>query len=240
MPDAPSKDWLWAASKTYTLPSADPASAEVYAKTNPDAPVVGAVSGTTPSQIANAVATQATKPINAPTSTWVAPGQDWMSKVSTALSAKNAAAASARGGGSVQYQSSYSYTGGGPAATVKGSAPAYAKMQPILASYMGQNRYVYGGFDCSKFTQEVAAKAGYSIPRDTASQLAYFREHGRLVPASQMKPGDILYFRSKASGSGRHTGIYIGNGQMIDNSGSGIPIKRHSISGRVLIGVGRL
>jgi len=118
---------------------------------------------------------------------------------------------------------------------------ASKEMVGIAKSYIGVNAYHYGGFDCSKFVQDVARKYGVGIPRDTASQMAWFRRKGRFSSSlSGIQPGDPIYFRSSASGSGRHVGIYIGHGKMIDNSGRGIPIAVRSIAGRNVIGYGSM
>ena len=109
----------------------------------------------------------------------------------------------------------------------------------VARSYIGQNRYVYGGFDCSKFVQEAAARAGYNIPRTTFSQQDYFKRKGMFsTNMSKIQPGDIIYFRTSGP-SGQHTGIYVGNGKMIDNAGRGKPIAIRSISGRTVLGYGR-
>lgn len=110
----------------------------------------------------------------------------------------------------------------------------------VAKRYSGQNRYVYGKFDCSKFTQEVAGKAGEAIPRTTATQFNYFKTKKRLVGIADAQPGDLIFMGSKASPTNWHVGIYIGNGQMIDNAGRGKPIAVRSIKGRQIKGFGRL
>jgi len=102
------------------------------------------------------------------------------------------------------------------------------------------NAYTYGGWDCSKFTQTVAGKAGAKIPRNSSAQYAYFKQKRALYGIKQARAGDIIFMRSSSSPSGWHVGIYIGKGQMIDNSGRGRPIKVRSISGRTVLGFGRL
>jgi cell wall-associated NlpC family hydrolase len=115
------------------------------------------------------------------------------------------------------------------------------KIVDIAKKYLGMNRYVYGGWDCSKFTQKVATQAGQKgFPRDTGSQLAWFKAKRLLVSRKDMKVGDFIIVYSAASDSKRHTGIYIGNGKWIDNSGSGRPIAVRSIAGKQILGIGRL
>ena len=117
---------------------------------------------------------------------------------------------------------------------------ASRKVVDVTKKYLGQNRYVYGKFDCSKFTQEVAGKAGEKIPRTAATQYNYFKTKRRLVGIKDAKAGDLIFMSSSASPSGWHVGIYIGNGQMIDNAGRGKPIAVRSIKGRRIKGFGRM
>ena len=77
------------------------------------------------------------------------------------------------------------------------------------------HRYVYGGttpagFDCSGFVQYVLRNSsGISMPRTSASQ----SNIGVAVDASQMQPGDLIFY---ARGRGvDHVGIYIGNGMIV-------------------------
>ncbi|MCF8564964.1 C40 family peptidase [Alicyclobacillus tolerans] len=68
------------------------------------------------------------------------------------------------------------------------------------------------GFDCSNFTAYVYHHAlGYKI--SGASQV---QNHsvGWRVPKSAMRPGDLLIFEN-----GKHVGIYVGNGRMIEEGG---------------------
>jgi len=87
--------------------------------------------------------------------------------------------------------------------------------------------YVWGssnparGVDCSGLTVNAAKAAGLKIPRTASSQLAWFKKQGRVTDLSRAKPGDLLYFRSEASPSGYHTGVYMGNGRMIHAAGTG-------------------
>lgn len=68
------------------------------------------------------------------------------------------------------------------------------------------------GVDCSGFTQALYRKMGYSIPRDSRSQAAA----GRRISASELKPGDLVFY-----GSSRyinHVAMYIGGGRIIHAS----------------------
>ena len=121
-------------------------------------------------------------------------------------------------------------------------ATAYAQRAVVNAAkgFIGVNRYQYGGFDCSKFTQTIAAKVKVNIPRTASEQYKYFKAKRLLVPMNRAAAGDIVFLRSSASPSGWHVGIYVGNGKMIDNAGRGIPIAVRNLTGRQILGFGRL
>lgn len=87
--------------------------------------------------------------------------------------------------------------------------------------YLGV-RYVWGGntsngIDCSGFVKNVFAACGFPLPRLGSDQMAY----GVPVPASQLQPGDRLYFGRRHDRLGvTHTGLYIGNGLFIHSATS--------------------
>lgn len=91
--------------------------------------------------------------------------------------------------------------------------------------YLG-GRYVWGGtslsngVDCSGFAKAVYAKFGYSLPRTSREQA----RSGDTISASQLKPGDLVFYGS--SSYINHVAIYIGNGQVIhaSNKRDGIKI----------------
>lgn len=64
------------------------------------------------------------------------------------------------------------------------------------------------GIDCSAFTQKFYNEVyGIAIPRTCYYQY----KHSNRISSDSLKIGDILFFNSKASPSGWHCGIYIGN-----------------------------
>ena len=109
------------------------------------------------------------------------------------------------------------------------NAPVSANGAGVVA-YASQFQgvpYVYGGttpsgFDCSGFTQYVYAKFGISLPRIDYQQRVWAQAHGTKV--SDPQPGDLMW----RSG---HVGIYVGNGLMIQASGSGTPVEVSPIRG---------
>ncbi len=69
------------------------------------------------------------------------------------------------------------------------------------------------GYDCSGFTQFSYAGVGVLIPKYSGDQY----NAGRKVPKAQAKRGDLLFW---GPGGSQHVAIYLGNGQMLESSGS--------------------
>lgn len=94
-------------------------------------------------------------------------------------------------------------------------------------------------FDCSSFTKYVYAKYGINLPRVSAAQAKV----GKYVPKSQLRKGDLVYFRVPSRGKGvGHVAIYIGNGYMLGTYGAG-GVKVSKINGyweRMYLGARRV
>jgi peptidoglycan DL-endopeptidase RipB len=69
------------------------------------------------------------------------------------------------------------------------------------------------GFDCSGLVRYSFAGVGVLIPRFSGDQY----NAGRHIPPSQAKRGDLIFY---GPGGGQHVTIYLGNGQMLEASGS--------------------
>ena len=84
--------------------------------------------------------------------------------------------------------------------------------------------YVYGGarpggFDCSGFTSYLYAKHGIYIHRTASQQL----QDGVIVDRETLQVGDLVFFREVGETAlVSHVGIYVGGGQVIHASSSGI------------------
>lgn len=104
-------------------------------------------------------------------------------------------------------------------------AQKYAAVLSIAQSKLG-TPYIWGhnedrgqyGFDCSNYVEYVFHHAlGYLFSTSSKTQ---FYSVGTPVPLSQMQPGDLLFFSDNTNPTGTaHVGIYIGNGQMIEEGG---------------------
>jgi cell wall-associated NlpC family hydrolase len=88
--------------------------------------------------------------------------------------------------------------------------------------------YVWGAagpssFDCSGLVQWSFAQAGVRMPRVAADQA----RTGPAVPASQLQPGDLLFYHTDPTAPGyiSHVAIYLGNGWMIQAPQPGMNVQ---------------
>jgi cell wall-associated NlpC family hydrolase len=86
--------------------------------------------------------------------------------------------------------------------------------------------YLWGGtssfgFDCSGFTQMLVRARGIIMPRDADKQAAW----SGVVPVERanLQPGDLLFFGSSPRNID-HTGMYIGDGQFIQDTTNERPV----------------
>ena len=71
-----------------------------------------------------------------------------------------------------------------------------------------------GGMDCSGFVYTAFRLNGIYLKRDSYLQA----EEGLDVPISELKAGDLVFFKSEKANRITHVGIYIGNGNFIHSS----------------------
>ncbi|MEP6755169.1 MAG: C40 family peptidase [Chthonomonadales bacterium] len=67
------------------------------------------------------------------------------------------------------------------------------------------------GFDCSGLTMTVFKKWGVQLPRTSTEQFSA----GVSVNKSEMKPGDLVFFKGTYRSGVSHVGIFIGNSQFV-------------------------
>ena len=123
----------------------------------------------------------------------------------------------------------------GVSADVPASPRAAAAVRLALAQ-LGKP-YVWatsgpGSFDCSGLMLFAWRAAGVSLPHSSRSQFVSTTR----VSVSQIRPGDLVFFGRPI----HHVGMYVGNGQMVEASRSGRPVKLGSILRRDMVGVGRI
>ena len=93
----------------------------------------------------------------------------------------------------------------------------------IAKQYLGVN-YRFGGttpagFDCSGFVTYVLNKSGKQTYRTTAAGF-----YNKATKVSNPKVGDLVFFSNTFKKGISHVGIYIGDGKMINASGSKVNI----------------
>jgi cell wall-associated NlpC family hydrolase len=118
--------------------------------------------------------------------------------------------------------------GGGAVSGSAAAAVAYARAQ------VGKP-YCYGGagsgcFDCSGLTMMAWRQAGVSLPHSSASQINV----GRRISASELQPGDLIFYYSPIS----HVSIYVGGGQRISATHTGDYVRVQSL-GSSIVGFSR-
>jgi cell wall-associated NlpC family hydrolase len=89
------------------------------------------------------------------------------------------------------------------------------------------------GFDVGEGTDAIDGNSHFAHPKDLS-----------LVPSSAVvgkaQPGDVLVFRPSAGARTQHTGIYIGNGFMINAPDSGKPVRVDTVDGHGLTDILRM
>ena len=103
-----------------------------------------------------------------------------------------------------------------------------AQAVSVAMQYLG-TPYVWGGespsgFDCSGLTKYAYAQVGVGLSHFTGAQW----NEGVRVPAEQLLPGDLVFFRSDLG----HMGMYIGGGQYIHAPQTGDVVKISSMGDR--------
>jgi cell wall-associated NlpC family hydrolase len=97
--------------------------------------------------------------------------------------------------------------------------------------------YLYGGngprYDCSGVVQTAWRSVGVDLPRRS------FEQFGAATRVSSPQPGDIAGFDFSGNGQVDHVGIYVGDGNMVDASGSLQRVVERPVIQRALVGYAR-
>lgn len=74
------------------------------------------------------------------------------------------------------------------------------------------------GIDCSAFMQVTFRDLfGISLPRTTSEQA----KKGTKISKSELRTGDLVFFRTGRGPNGKHVGVYVKNGQFLHASTKG-------------------
>lgn len=82
------------------------------------------------------------------------------------------------------------------------------------------------GFDCSGFVWFIYRQNGIVLPRTTSEQA----QVGSPVIGAELKPADILVFRTGSGAQGLHTGVYTGNNTFVHSPRNGSTVREESLA----------
>lgn len=111
---------------------------------------------------------------------------------------------------------------------------------PYSMELRGQGNYI----DCSGLTQWAYAQAGIGIPWTAAEQARYCVENNKVIDASQLLPGDLIFWSYPNSSRVKdrfmaigHVAIYAGNGMMVEAapSAGGVVYREVSVQGEPVL-----
>lgn len=116
-----------------------------------------------------------------------------------------------------------------------GKVIAYAEAQlgkPYLWGATGPD-----AFDCSGLAMMAYRAAGITIPRTSQQQWAF----GPRVPASQARPGDLVFFAGSdgTRAAPGHVGILTGKNEMINAPSPGLDVQSEGFSAAAVVGYTR-
>ena len=124
------------------------------------------------------------------------------------------------------------------------SSPLGQRVAATALQFLG-TPYRYGGdspagFDCSGLVWYSYRQLGHRVPRTTEGLQA----GSRPVPASALRPGDLLFFRFNDRRKPTHVGIYLGQRRFVHAPSSGGRVSRARLDAPYwrerLVGAGRL
>ena len=123
-------------------------------------------------------------------------------------------------------------TGPAPGPPAAGASAAVAKAKEQIGKPYEWGAAGPDSFDCSGLTSYAWRAGGRSLPHSSRAQYSATTR----VPVESVAPGDLLFYGNPI----HHVGIYVGNGQMVEASETGTPVRYASIYRKDMVGVGRV
>ena len=121
----------------------------------------------------------------------------------------------------------------GPSAPpASGASAAVAKAKEQIGKPYKWGAEGPDSFDCSGLTLYAWRAGGRSLPHSSRAQYSATAR----VSTSALQPGDLLFYGNPI----HHVGIYVGNGQMVEASETGTPVRYASIWRSDMVGAGRV
>lgn len=128
--------------------------------------------------------------------------------------------------------------GGGGTPSYGHSTPVSGRAAGAVAFALAQvgKRYVYAAtgpsaYDCSGLTMAAYRSVGVYLPHQSGAQY----NSGRHIPASQLQPGDLVFYYSPIS----HVGMYIGGGRIVDAANPSVGVRVTSLYSMPFVGAVR-
>lgn len=111
------------------------------------------------------------------------------------------------------------------------SAPSQALVHTARSAlgvpYRNGGRTPTEGFDCSGFVWWTFYQHGVNLPRTTEEQAAC---GSPVPPGNELRPADIIVFRTGSGPLGLHTAIYTGGGQFVHSPKPGGTVREESLT----------
>ena len=111
----------------------------------------------------------------------------------------------------------------GDLANLVNDLPIGTKGGIIAQAAIGRVGTPYSKLDCSDLSEYAYAQAGVSIPGTSVAQAKFCYDNGYTISASQLQPGDLIFWSKNSCRCGRwneihHVAVYIGGGKIVDAS----------------------
>lgn len=110
---------------------------------------------------------------------------------------------------------------------IKGATVIETAQSQLGKRYRAGGASPQKGFDCSGLVWWSYKQHGINVPRITSDQA----KAGKSIPKKQVRPGDIVIFRTSNSPRGLHSGLYCGNGAFVHSPGKGKKVCLDQLSG---------